>query len=175
MAAVAMDLKFLPLDKNHALALLTWQYEPPYEGYNFSPKTIEDDLTYLLNPRNAFYAILNPDGELEGYCSFGADGQVPGGSYPPGALDIGMGIRPDLTGQKRGVQYAQAVVQYGRACYGASILRVTIAAFNQRAQRVWQKLGFEPVGTFMKRGSQDQFLIMSRDYTNSTGLRSFIC
>ena len=158
-----MAWTFRPLEKSHVLTMLSWQYEPPYERYNFNPATVTDDLIYLLNPENAFYAILNIQDDLEGYCSFGSDGRVPGGDYSLTALDIGMGIRPDLTNQKLGAAYARAVMEYGQICYGASTLRVTIALFNQRAQRVWQNLGFDPVETFVKQGSQDRFVIMTKD------------
>ena len=149
------------LAPEHALAILTWRYLPPYDGYNFDPHTAQADLDYLLDPQNAFCAILNQSGELEGYCSFGLDGQVPGGDYKAEALDIGMGIRPDLVGQGRGKDYAQAVIRYGAEHYGARLLRVTIATFNTRAQRVWQKLGFEPIETFIKTNSEETFVVMT--------------
>jgi RimJ/RimL family protein N-acetyltransferase len=117
-------------------------------------------LRYLLDPENAFYAISNLQGELEGYCSFGADGRVPGGNYTAEALDIGMGIRPDLVGQGCGKLYAQAVARYGADRYQAQQLRVTIAQFNQRAQRVWEQLGFDRVEKFVKIDSREQFVIM---------------
>lgn len=156
-----MRLTFRPLEKEHALAILNWRYALPYDCYNFNTDTIQEDLCYLLDPENAFYAILNPQGELEGYCSFGSDGQVPGGNYGVEALDIGMGIRPDLIGQGHGEEYAQAVVKYGADRYGAQKLRVTIAAFNKRAQRVWGRLGFEQVEAFVKIGSEEKFVIMT--------------
>lgn len=104
--------------------------------YNFDPKHRQTDLDHILNPQKAFFAILNSEGELEGFCSFGPDGQVSGGNYSEPALDIGLGIRPDLTGQGSGRHYAQAVAEYGAQCYGMNRLRVTIATFNQRAQDV---------------------------------------
>ncbi len=55
---------------------------------------------------------LSFDAPLEGFCSFGADGQVAGGDYSGQCLDIGMGIWPDLTGRGNGKRYAQAVVSY---------------------------------------------------------------
>lgn len=155
-----MRVTFCPLEKEHALAILNWRYTAPYDYYNFDADARQADLRYLVDPKNAFWAILNPQGELEGYCSFGADGQVPGGNYSVEALDIGMGIRPDLVGQGRGKQYAQAVARYGAGQYGTQQLRVTIAAFNQRAQRVWAKLGFERVEKFAKNGDENEFVIM---------------
>ena len=111
-------LTFQPLEQEHALAILNWRYLPPFDYYNFDADSFQEDLHYLLDSKNAFFAILNLQEEPEGYCSFGVDGQVPGGHYNTEALDIGMGIRPDLTGQGRGKQYAQAVVNYGANRYG---------------------------------------------------------
>ena len=93
-----MKFKFQPLEKHHALAILTWRYPPPYDIYNFQAETHQTDLNYLLDPDNAFFVILNPHNQLDGYCSFGTDGQVPGGSYTDSALDIGMGLRPRFSG-----------------------------------------------------------------------------
>ncbi|BCL38364.1 GNAT family N-acetyltransferase [Nostoc sp. MS1] len=157
-----MKLTFQTLHKDHALAILNWRYTPPYDFYNFNADTVLEDLRYLLDPKNAFYVILNSLGELEGYCSFGADGQVPGGDYRVEALDLGMGIRPDLTGLRHGKYYAQGVIKYGADRYEAQLFRVTIAQFNKRAQRVWQKLGFEQVEEFSKISSREKFVIMTR-------------
>ncbi|MBV8886412.1 MAG: GNAT family N-acetyltransferase [Chroococcidiopsidaceae cyanobacterium CP_BM_RX_35] len=155
-----MELTFRQLEKEHALAILNWRYISPCDYYNYDALRIQEDLCYLLNPKNAFYAIVNLHGELEGYCSFGMDGQVPGGDYTTEALDIGMAIRPDLVGQGYGRQYAQAVARFGANQYRAQQLRVTIAEFNKRAQRVWKQLGFEQVEKFIKIGSGEEFVIM---------------
>ena len=152
---------FRPLEKEQALAILKWRYPPPYDYYNFNANNIQEDLCYLLAQKNAFFALLNRQGQVEGYCTFGSDGQVPGGHYSAEALDIGMGIRPDLVGQGRGKQYAQAVVRYGANQYEAKHLRVTIAQFNKRAQRVWEQLGFNQVEKFIKIGGGEEFVVMT--------------
>lgn len=155
-----MILKLQKLDRKLAREILNWRYPSPYDFYNFDVECSQEDLCYLLEEKNAFLAILNQQEELEGYCSFGEDGRVPGGCYNVEALDIGMGIRPDLTGKGRGKYYAQAVVEYGIKQYSAKQLRVTIADFNQRAKRVWQQLGFRQVEKFVKIGTQEEFVIM---------------
>lgn len=154
-----MILTFREIAREQALIILNWQYSSPYDYYNFNPEAIQDDLCYLLDKKNAFLAILNQHQELEGYCSFGADGQVPGGCYNTEALDIGMGIRPDLTGKGRGKYYALAVAKYGANHYWENYLRVTIAKFNQRSQRVWQQLGFQQVEEFTTT-SEQEFVVM---------------
>ncbi|WP_204141327.1 GNAT family N-acetyltransferase [Halomicronema sp. CCY15110] len=156
-----MELQIKPLEINHGREILNWRYSYPYDIYNFQGD-IEHGLANLLAPDNAFFAILNLQGVLEGYCSFGADGQVPGGDYRAAGLDIGMGIRPDLTGKGNGKFYAQAVVDYEIEHFQSEQLRVTIADFNQRAQRVWRKVGFEPAKAFYKTGTENKFVILCR-------------
>ena len=161
-----MSIRFQPLEKKHALAVLEWRYIPPYDCYNFDARNTRSDLSYLIDPRNAFFAISNSHQALEGFCSFGSDGQVPGGDYEAQALDIGMGMRPDLTGKGRGKIYARAVVTYGTAQYDAKLLRVTIAAFNRRALRVWVQMGFDPIEKFFKTNSETEFVVMLREINN---------
>ncbi|PSN13715.1 N-acetyltransferase [filamentous cyanobacterium CCT1] len=155
-----MRFSFRRLEKEHALSILRWRYLPPYDTYNFDADTTQEDLCYLIDPKNAFYAILNVHEELEGYYSFGADGQVPGGDYCTKALDIGMGMQPDLVGQGQGKHYAQAVVKYGVNQYRTQKCQVTIAEFNKRAQRVWEQVGLKQIGKFVKTGTEEEFVIM---------------
>jgi len=151
---------FRRLQPEDAYEILSWRYPPPYDVYNFSPADSEADLRYLLDPVNNFRAILDAAGELVGFCSYGVDGQVPGGDYQTEALDIGMGIRPDRTGHGYGTAYARAIVQFGVERYGASKARVTIAHFNLRARKVWENLGFKPVSEFARAGSDRRFVIL---------------
>lgn len=155
-----MILQLQQLDRQQALEILDWRYPSPYDFYNFNADSLQQDLCYLLERKNAFFAILNQQEELEGYCSFGEDGKVAGGCYNTKALDIGMGIRPDLVGKGRGKYYAKAIVEYGIKQYSAKQLRVTIADFNQRAKRVWQQLGFKEVEKFVKIGTESEFVVM---------------
>lgn len=149
-----------PLRSKDAEAILSWRYPSPYDVYNFDPANATTDLCYLLDTVNNFHAMLDAEGTLVGFCSFGADGQVPGGDYSAKALDIGMGIRPDLTGQGFGAAYARVVVAHGVERYGFSRARVTIASFNLRACKVWEKLGFTPVSEFVHAGSGRRFVIL---------------
>lgn len=99
------------------------------------------------------------------YCSFGQDGQVTDGDYRDEALDVGMGVRPDLTGQGKGVEYANAVLEFADSLLKPKVFRVTIAAFNKRAIRVWQKLEFEYQQSFERKSDGMQFIILVRvDY-----------
>ena len=157
-----MSFTFRPLDQNSAGAILNWQYEPPYDFYNLASSDPEAVLLYLLDPRNSFYGIHGSLGDLQGYCSFGPDGQVPGGDYSTPALDMGLGVRPDLTGKGHGSEYVNAVIDFAYRTYMPDGLRVTIAAFNTRARRVWERAGFQVVQIFQGERLSMDFVIMTK-------------
>ena len=156
-----MNLVFSPIDQPAAREIVTWRYEPPYDIYNLEDS--ESAIDYALDPQYKFYAMRAENGELVGFCSFGKDGQVPGGDYSGDALDIGMGIRPGLTGRGQGADFVLAVLDYARCAFAPRQFRVTIASFNQRAQRVWEKNGFTPIQTFTHQASKREFIILIRD------------
>ena len=84
----------------------------------------------LLNPGYRYHAVLE-DGELIGYCCFGEDAQVRGGTYREGELEVGWGMRPDLMGQGRGREFAAAILEYAERTYRAA----GAGADDRRVQR----------------------------------------
>jgi RimJ/RimL family protein N-acetyltransferase len=150
------EYSITPLSEENARELTTWQYDPPYDLYDLKP----EDLTGLLNPDYGYHQVIDQKGILIGYCCFGLDAQVPGGDYQqngPGVLDIGVGLRPDLTGRGRGITFVGAILDCGYAKYGPEVLRATIASFNQRSLRTFQCLGFEIQGSFIRESVNIQF------------------
>lgn len=143
------------LTAGEADVIAGWRYPPPYDVYDdrddgaAGPDALEDR-----------YAITEGD-ELVGFCSFGADGRVPGGRYPDGPLDVGIGMRPDLTGRGLGARYLAAVIRFARRELGATRLRVTVAEFNARALRLCEAAGFRRVERF--EGRDRRFWILERE------------
>ena len=158
-----MSFLFRPLDENSATTILAWKYAPPYDIYNLISPEPADTLHYLLDPQNAFYGMYDQQDRLEAFCSFGPDGQVFGGDYTTPALDIGLGVRPDLTGQGHGPDYVNAVIDFANSTYAPQRLRVTIAAFNNRALRVWEKAGFQRMQKFRGGWENTDFVILMKD------------
>ena len=81
------------------------------------------------------------------------------------ALDIGLGIRPNLTGHGKGSGFVEAVLDFANKTYSPDRLRVTIADFNRRAQRVWEKAGFHVVQKFQGGWTNMDFVIMIKSST----------
>ena len=123
-----------------------WRYEAPFEVYSITDP-VDEAVEYFLRPTTRCHVIESGD-ELAGFITFGSDGQVPGGDYTAPATDIGLGIRPDLTGRGLGAGFVAAVVAYAEEAFGPDPLRVTIATANVRARKVWAGLGFTETQRF---------------------------
>ena len=158
-----MKIEYCPAEKKHARVFVNWQYKPPYDIYNCPPEEIGEAVQYNIDPANNVCAMLDQNEELIGYCSYGKDAQVPGGDYSEEALDIGLMIKPELTGQGMGSDFVSEVIQNGIDKYAPEKLRVTIAAFNKRAMRVWEKNGFQQTQNFIRDGDGMEFIIMKKD------------
>lgn len=168
-----MNLSFRPLTKAEIEEFFTWRYPPPYDIYNLGETPSAVDFAYYLEPRYRFHAMIEHGavadgtvdhyGALIGFCSFGEDGQVAGGEYRGGALDIGLALRPNHTGQGKGIDYVRQVIAFALVTYEPNALRVTIAAFNQRAQKVWRRAGFVEVSRFESTWNGQPFIVYRRD------------
>jgi ribosomal-protein-alanine N-acetyltransferase len=148
-----------PIDRKAACAIIDWRYPPPYDLYNLDSDDDEQTVTALLDPDFAYYKITNAASELVAFCTFGIDARVPGGDYSADALDIGLGIRPDLIGKGNGASFIRAVLEFARLAYHPKCFRVTIAGFNNRARQVWFNAGFKLEQRFQRANNGMEFLV----------------
>jgi RimJ/RimL family protein N-acetyltransferase len=138
-----------------------WRYTGEFALYNPDEAALADYAAWLLEPANGYFAIYEW-ATLIGFCCFGADAQVGSGDYSlPDTLDIGLGMRPDMTGQGRGTAFLEAILSFVQSRYGATHYRATIAAFNQRSQRIFEKAGFSPKQRFVSQSPGNlEFVVM---------------
>jgi len=141
-----MPITVRPVSAIDVADFVTWKYEPPYDDYNLNVP-LEEALKTFLDPATQCHAILEGDG-LFGYCTFGEDGQVPGGDYTTVALDIGAAIKPEMTGRGRGASYVADIIDFAIRKFDPTALRVSIAAHNERAIKVWVANGFTETQRF---------------------------
>ena len=107
---------------------------------------------WFLLPDNRYHAIL-ADGALIGFCCYDPDAQVPGGDYRAQALDAGIGLRPDRTGQGLGTPILQAVLEQAVRTWAPRWVRTTIVAWNRRSIRTFERLGLAQRGAFHTDGN----------------------
>jgi len=156
-----MKLSFSKISPAEALEICTWEYQPPYDIYSQNNPPNPEDVEAILNPQYDYHAIRNEDDSLVAFCSFGEDARVKGGCYTEEALDIGIGVRPDLTGLGMGGQFTEAVLSFAIQRYSPKKLRVTIAGFNKRAQQVCINAGFTEADTFSNPSGR-QFIVFTK-------------
>jgi len=151
------------MDETSALAIHAWRYEPPYDAYNADPGGADAFVEAFLDPRYAYHTVTDARGDLVGYCCFGLDARVPGGDYSADALDVGLGMRPDLTGQGCGSCFLTAVLGFARQAFAPLAFRLTLAVFNQRALKVYERAGFRVVQTFRRSTDGAAFSVLARE------------
>lgn len=162
-----MTFQVSSLGEDDARTILSWRYDRPYDFYNVTGDEFEDNLADMLD--GSQFAVKDDSGELIGFYAFGQTATVPGG-HAAGAyaatdlLDIGLGLRPDLTGRGLGLPFIRAALEFAERTVGARGFRLSVATFNRRAIRVYERAGFVPGTTFTSAtpNGDTEFLLMTR-------------
>lgn len=151
-----MSLRFTPMTEVDARAVLAWRYPPPYDVYNASDPhsgALEDAVGEMLDPRSPHFAVREAESAaLLAFFAYGSVCEVEDvapGPYllrPDGSLSVGLGLRPELTGQGRGLALVEAGLAFARAQYQPRLFRLYVFAWNARAIRVYERTGFVAVG-----------------------------
>jgi RimJ/RimL family protein N-acetyltransferase len=132
--AADVKLTIQPASAETFAAMGAWRYEPPYDFY-------DGDVDPVLNPER-FYEALDDDGSLVGNYYYEEKGD---------ALEIGLGLRPELTGRGLGLEFFRAGVEYGRRRFRPARVILNVAAFNERAITVYERAGFRETGRHVRQ------------------------
>ena len=156
------SLSVIPMRACDVPDILSWCYAPPYDFYDPPPHpNVELYTREFLNPALAFHVVLSEVGELIGFCSYGIDGQVPGGDYSDDALDVGLGMRPELTGQGQGGAFLTAVLSHALSKWSPNQFRLTVAGFNHRARKLYERFGFRFRSEFIDQQTDVHYVILT--------------
>ena len=148
--------EFRPMNRPTAINITKWRYEPPYDIYNDDESG--ESLEWYLDPDYHYYSVWR-QGELVAFRNFGADAQVPGGDYSADALDMGGGLRPDLTGKGLGAGFMSAAFEFALETFNPAAFRATVAGFNLRAQKVCLRVGYKETQRFNHPKSGKEFVV----------------
>lgn len=116
-----------------------WHYEGMYSFYDMEED--KEDLDEFLDPRkrgDSMFVVIK-DYEVIGFFSFD--------KAPDNTIDIGLGMRPDLTGKGNGLEFLKAGIEFIKINYKPDNITLSVATFNQRAIKAYQKIGFKVVST----------------------------
>ncbi|MDG4658390.1 GNAT family N-acetyltransferase [Ectobacillus antri] len=150
-------MRTVAMTEEYAVQIANWDYEYPYEFYNMEGS--EEAVQELL--AGSYQAVVAGE-DVIGYFCTGKAAQVPAGQlagiYDEPGIDIGVGMRPDLTGQKRGRPFFSFVLDH--IDQGGLDLRLTVAAFNRRAIHLYEVFDFRIVNSFLRGNTE--FYVMKR-------------
>lgn len=153
-----MQVRIRDFAEDDARAIATWHYEPPYDVYDM----VQDpaDLESMLNPAewpDVWFAAEDVEtGELAGFAELHVLGDV---------VEIGLGLRPDLTGARYGADFTEAVMGFARQRWRPARFALDVLPWNERAIRAYEKAGFVRGDVYIRRfpeGVEREFLRMER-------------
>ena len=132
----------------------TWHYEGDYSFYDMEED--QEDLAEFLHPEargDTIYAVTS-EGELIAFLSVTM--------VSSNTFDIGLGMKPNLTGRGKGEQFLRAAIDFMRSKYRVEKITLSVTTFNQRAIKVYRKIGFKDAGLMMQdtNGGTYEFLHM---------------
>ena len=151
-----MKFEFRKMSDEEAQQIAGWRYDPPYDFYD--AVSDQDDLAELLDPlRRAedYFSAFDEEDVLVGFFQFERDGSV---------VEVGLGLRPDLTGKGLGRGFLLAGLDFARRSFSPDVFRLSVATFNERAIKVYEGVGFVPGRTYPHEtnGGVYEFLGMER-------------
>ncbi len=158
-----MDFQICEMTTAYAIEISTWTYQEQYQIYSMD--NTDECRSELLG--GEYYAVIDSIGELVGYFCFGEAAQVPiGRTFGVYSTikykDIGLGMKPQFCGQGKGYDFISAGICFAKCELSASELRLTVARFNQRAIKVYDKIGFREKYSFVREANNEktEFLVM---------------
>ena len=119
-----------------------WHYEPPYDFYDLASDP--HDAAEMRDPAHAahYRAVLTEGGLLEAFWYFDWHGDV---------VEVGIGLRPELTGRGLGESFLRAQLDYATSRWRPATFRLFVATWNERAIRLHERHGFHEISRETRR------------------------
>ena len=149
-----MKIGIQALTTCQAEVISSWVYEDEYSVYNHHKDFVKDCMGWR------HFAFVSGEGELLGYMCFGKEARIPTleeNAYCDDFLDIGLHIRPDLTGKGLGELFLQTCIEHA----SCKPVRATIASFNKRAINLCVNAGFDVKQEVTHRNTGYKFTIVT--------------
>ena len=151
--------RIVEMTEEYAKDISKWKYEGAYSFYDHNEGNAEGYRD------GAHFACMDPVAGLIGYFCYGCEAQIPTleeNVYGVGYLDVGLGMRPDLCGLGHGLPFIGVGLDYARERFNTDSFRLSVAAFNERAVKVYVRAGFQTEREVTNSYYKNKFYIMRR-------------
>lgn len=144
-----MHFNINEMSENHAKEVSTWTYNEPFSIYDGDGS--DEFIKELMD--GSYFSVADENNDLVGYYCFGVSAQVPAGKQyqvydDVDFIDVGLGMRPDLCGKGNGYKFFINGLKFAENKFSSKKFRLTVAAFNERALKLYEKIGFVKTAKF---------------------------
>ena len=148
-----MNFNFEKMQKKYAKEILKWHYDGKYSFYDmeFDKEDLEDFLEIIENDNwDNYYVAVDEEENLIGMFTYNFNMDV---------MEIGLGLKPSLTGKGIGEHYVKAGIEYGLLELGfkGKQIKLSVANFNTRAIKVYKKIGFKEVCRYIQTINDEKY------------------
>lgn len=147
-------------------AVASWRYPPPYDVYDVPEDASMD--AEMRDPRRwgASWFAADDAGsrELAGFLELAAS-ESESDDATHVVVEVGLGLRPDLTGRGIGTSFVEAALDFARDRWQPRAFALDVLPWNERAIRCYERAGFARGEVYVRRfpdGNEVTFLRMSR-------------
>ena len=146
-----MKLNIKLMNPEEANQISKWIYKESYSIYSMEES--DSCISELLNGH--YFSVTDGENNLIGYYCFGEFAQVPVGKQfgvydVKEVTDIGLGIKPNFCGHGLGSDFLRNGLEFAQNELSAKGFRLTVATFNERAMKVYERVGFKKVTSFKR-------------------------
>ena len=154
-----MKFKIAPMTQAEAVAIAHWRYPDPYSFYDWAADP--DDAALLLDSKRRkgrFFSARDEQGDLVGFFEFQKKRKD---------VVIGLGLHPGQTGRGLGREFMETGMAFARKRFKPERFRLSVATFNTRAIKVYERAGFNTTRAFdhETNGGVYRFIEMTRPAT----------
>ena len=134
-----------------------WHYNDMYSFYNMEndPEDLEEIITPKLRG-DKYYQVVDDQDELVGYFCLERLSEE--------KVEVGLGLRPDLTGRGLGLNFITEIEAFIQNNFNYRIVVLSVASFNKRAIKVYQRAGFKTDGSKLQKSNDSvyEFINLSK-------------
>ena len=149
-----------------------WRYPPPYNVYDLSEDpSMQSEMLDESRWGASWFAVDDAASDaLAGFLELVASESESG----PGtqvAVEVGLGLRPDLTGRGIGAGFVHAALDFSCERWSPISFALDVFPWNERAIRCYERAGFERGEVYDRRfddGNEVTFLRMTRSADHPT-------
>ena len=134
-----------------------WHYGGQYSFYDMENDL--EDLEEIITPKlrgDKYYQVVDDQDELVGYFCLER--------LSEGKVEVGLGLRPDLTGRGLGLNFITEIEAFIQNNFNYRIVVLSVASFNKRAIKVYQRAGFKTDGSKLQKSNDSvyEFINLSK-------------